>query len=93
MNITCSSGALLWPPVFPVEVDRITTRRAVSVNLFLAKFTGTYPGISCDVIESIFLLFCPHPRTKSVSSESAGVGIVASKPEVYMTGKMPQMQR
>ena len=37
------------PPFIPVEVGRITTRLTVSDDLFLAKLTGTEPGISREV--------------------------------------------
>ena len=40
----------LWlPPVITGKVDRITTCVAVSVDLFLAKMTGTWPDVSWEV--------------------------------------------
>ena len=42
--------SVVWlSPVIPGNVDGISTRLAVSVNLFLTEMTEKYPGISCEV--------------------------------------------
>ena len=68
-----------WFIAIPVEIDRFTTRLTVSVYLFLAELivTGSARLYSSP--------FCPYPRAKTVPSESVGVRIVSSKPEVYLS--------
>ena len=91
-NITCKWAelilkhtffSLLWlSPGFPVEVGRITT---VSVDLFIAESTGTWPGSSCEV-QHVDVLpgFSLYPHAKSAPCS----GFITSHLHKMLTAQM-----